>query len=116
MLWQDIAERRAKQKGVLGDGKGLKNVEMSGWPAPLLHMFVGELKSDGVLTAADDPNPALKEAHTCEANFYSGQYALIQSKRDEAVKLFQAAAKECPRGFIEGIVAAAELKGLGEKL
>ena len=50
---------------------------MSGWPAPLLHMFVGELKPDGVLTAADDPNPALKEAHTCEANFYSGQYALI---------------------------------------
>jgi lipoprotein NlpI len=116
VLWQDIAERRAKQKGVLGDGKGLKNVEMSGWPAPLLHMFVGELKADGVLTAADDPNPALKEAHTCEANFYSGQYALIQSKREEAVKLFQTAAKECPRGFIEGIVAAAELKGLGEKL
>ena len=100
VLWQDIAERRAKQKGVLG-GKGLKDVEMSGWPAPLLHMFLGELKADGVLVAADDPNPALKEAHTCEANFYSGQYALIQSNRDEAVK---------------GIVAGAELKGLGEKL
>ncbi len=116
VLWRDIAERRAKQKGVLGGGKGLRDVEMNGWPAPLLHMFVGELKADGVLIAADDPNPALKEAHTCEANFYSGQYALIQSKRDEAVKLFQTAAKECPRGFIEGIVAAAELKGLGEKL
>ena len=116
VLWQDIAERRAKHKGVLDGGKGLKDVEMNGWPAPLLLMFVGELKTDGVLVAADDPNPALKEAHTCEANFYSGQYALIQSNRDEAVKLFQAAAKECPRGFIEGIVAAAELKGMGEKL
>ena len=116
VLWQDIAERRARQKGVLDGGKGLKNVEMNGWPAPLLHMFTGELKADGVLIAANDPNPALKEAHTCEANFYSGQYALIHSNRDEAVKLFQAAAKECPRGFIEGIVAAAELKGLGENL
>ena len=116
VLWQDIAERRARHKGVLDGGKGLKNVEMNGWPAPLLHMFSGELKADGVLVAADNSNPALKEAHTCEANFYSGQYALIQSNRDEAVKLFQAAAKECPRGFIEGIVAAAELKGMGEKL
>lgn len=116
ILWQDIAERRAKQKGVLGSGKGLKDVEMNGWPAPLLHMFVGELKADGVLVAADDANAAVKEAHTCEANFYSGQYALIQSNRDEAVRLFQAAAKECPRGFIEGIAASAELKGLGAKL
>jgi len=116
VLWQDIAERRAKHKGVLDGGKGLKNVEMNGWPAPLLHMFLGELRTDGVLVAADNPNPALKEAHTCEANFYSGQYALIQSHRDEAVRLFQTAAKECPRGFIEGIVAAAELKGMGEKL
>jgi len=116
VLWQDIVERRASHKGLLDGGKGLKDVEMNGWPAPLLHMFSGELKADGVLIAADDPDPALKEAHTCEAHFYGGQYALIQSRRDEAVKLFQAAAKDCPRGFIEGIVAAAELKGLGEKL
>jgi lipoprotein NlpI len=116
VLWQDIAERRGKQKGVLTGGKGLKDVEMKGWPAPLLAMFAGELKPDGALIAADDPNPALKEAHTCEANFYGGQYLLIQNSRDEAVKLFQSAAKDCPRGFLEGIAASAELKGMGEKL
>jgi lipoprotein NlpI len=116
VLWQDIAERRGKQKGVLAGGKGLKDVEMNGWPAPLLAMFAGELKPDGALIAADDPNPALKEAHTCEANFYGGQYLLIQNSRDEAVKLFQSAAKDCPRGFLEGIAASAELKGMGEKL
>jgi lipoprotein NlpI len=116
VLWQDIAERRGKQKGVLADGKGLKDVDMNGWPAPLLAMFAGELKPDGALIAADDPNPALKEAHTCEANFYGGQYLLIQNSRDEAVKLFEAAAKDCPRGFLEGIAATAELKGMGQKL
>lgn len=115
VLWQDIAERRGKQKGVLAGGKGLKDVEMKGWPAPLLSMFAGELKPDGALIAADDPNPALKEAHTCEANFYGGQYLLIQNSRDEAVKLFRSAAKDCPRGFLEGIAATAELKGMGEK-
>ena len=116
VLWRDIVERRARQKGTLNGGKGLKDVEMSGWPAPLLHLFVGELKADGVFVAADDPDPALKQAHICEANFYSGQYALIQSNRDEAVKLFQTAAKECPHGFLEGIAAAVELRGLGAKL
>ena len=116
VLWQDIAERRGKQKGVLAGGKGLKNVEMNGWPAPLLLMFVGELKPDGALIAADDANPALKEAHTCEANFYGGQHALIGGNRDDAAKLFRAAAKDCPRGFLEGIAATAELKRLDEKL
>jgi lipoprotein NlpI len=116
VLWHEIAERRARQKGVLAGGKGLKNIEMNTWPAPVLHLFVGELKADGVLVAAEDPDTARKEAHVCEANFYSGQHALIGGNREEAAKLFKTAAKECPRGFIEGIMAAAELKGLGEKL
>lgn len=117
VLWQDIAERRAKQKGVLAKGaKGAKGLDMKAWPAPVIRLFAGEAKPDDVAAAADDPNPAMKEAHVCEASFYSGQFALIKGERDEAVKLFQAAAKDCPRGFIEGIVAAAELKKLGEKL
>jgi tetratricopeptide (TPR) repeat protein len=94
----------------------LKNVEMNGWPAPLLLMFVGELKPEGALVAADNANAAMKEAHTCEANFYGGQHALIGGNRDEAVKLFRTAAKDCPRGFLEGIAATAELKGMGETL
>ena len=115
VLWHDIAERRAKQKGVLAGGKGLRDVEMKGWPAPVLLMFVGELKADGVLEAADDANATVKQAHTCEANFYGGQYALIGGNREDALKLFRTAAKDCPRGFLEGIAAAAELKAMGEK-
>jgi len=79
-------------------------------------MFVGEIKQDAVLHAADNSDPALKRAQTCEANFYGGQYALITGARDDAVKLFEAAAKDCPHGFLEGIAAAAELKGLGQKV
>ena len=78
-------------------------------------MFAGELKADAVIAAADDPDATVKAAHTCEANFYSGEYALIGGNRDEAVKLFRPAAKDCPRGFLEGIAAAAELKGLGRR-
>lgn len=114
VLWQDIVERRAKQKGVLA--KGVRGLDMKAWPAPVIRLFTGEIKQDAVMSAADDANPTLKQAHSCEANFYGGQYALIAGQRDDAVKLFEAAAKDCPHGFLEGIAAAAELKGLGQKV
>lgn len=116
LLWHDIAERRGKQKGVLAaDRKATKGLDMKTWPAPVVQLFSGDLKPDALLSAADNPSAAVKTAQTCEANFYGGEHALIDGKRDEAVKLFTLAAKECPRGFLEGIAAAAELKALGEK-
>jgi len=122
LLWHEIAERRGKQKGVLvaskvaAGKKSAKSLDMKAWPGPVLQLFSGEAKADAVLAAADSPDAAIKTAQTCEANFYSGEHALIGGTRDEAVKLFLAAAKQCPRGFLEGIAAAAELKGLGEKV
>jgi lipoprotein NlpI len=109
ILWHEIAERRAKQKGVLAKAKGL---DMAAWPAPVLAMFGGEKKADEVIAAADNPDATVKAAHVCEANFYGGEYALIGGNRDEAITLFKAAVKDCPHGFLEGIVAAAELKEL----
>jgi len=38
------------------------------------------------------------------------------SMREDAIKLFEAAAKDCPHGFLEGIAATAELKGMGQKV
>jgi lipoprotein NlpI len=114
VLWQDIAERRAKQKGVLT--RGARGLDMKAWPAPVIRLFAGEIKQDAVLSAAEDANPTVKQAHTCEANFYGGQYALIEGQREEAQKLFETAAKDCPHGFLEGIAATAELKGMGQKV
>jgi len=115
-LWHDIAERRAKQKGVLISAKATKGLDMKAWPAPVVQLFTGEIKQDAVLAAADNADATLKQAHTCEANFYGGEYALVSGAREDAVKLFETAAKECPHGFLEGIAANAELKGLGSKL
>ena len=116
VLWHDIAERRAKQKGVLTSQKATKGLDMKAWPAPVVQLFTGEIKQDAVLAAADNADATLKQAHTCEANFYGGEYALISGAREDAVKLFEAAAKDCPHGFLEGIAANAELKGLGQKV
>jgi lipoprotein NlpI len=116
VLWSDIAERRARQKGRLAARNGLKGLDMKAWPAPVVRLYAGEIKPDAVLAGADSPSDTVKAAQVCEANFYSGEYALIGGSREDAARLFQAAVKDCPRGFLEGIAAAAELKGMGEKV
>ncbi|MEN3382243.1 MAG: hypothetical protein V7608_2287 [Hyphomicrobiales bacterium] len=116
VLWSDIAERRAKQKGRLAAKNGTKGLDMKAWPAPVVRLYAGEINPDAVLAGADSPSDTVKAAQLCEANFYSGEYALIGGSREDAAKLFQAAVKDCPRGFLEGIAAAAELKGMGEKV
>jgi lipoprotein NlpI len=94
----------------------MKGLDMKAWPAPVVRLYAGEIKPDAVLAGADSPSDTVKAAQVCEANFYSGEYALIGGAREDAAKLFQAAVKDCPRGFLEGIAAAAELKGMGEKV
>jgi lipoprotein NlpI len=116
VLWHDIAERRAKQKGVLAARDATKGLDMKAWPAPLVQLFSGESKIEAALAAAEAGDGAAKIAQVCEANFYGAEYALIEGRRDDAAKLFQTAATKCPHGFLEGIAAAAELKGLGVKV
>jgi lipoprotein NlpI len=116
VLWFDIAERRAKQKGRLAARNGMKGLDLKAWPAPVVRLYAGEIKPDAVRAGADSPSDTVKAAQVCEANFYSGEYALIGGAREDATRLFQAAVKDCPRGFLEGIAAAAELKGMGEKV
>jgi lipoprotein NlpI len=49
----------------------------------------------------------------CEANFYSGELALQQSAKNEAIRLFRLAAADCPKTFEERLAAKAELRALG---
>ena len=62
--------------------------------------------------ATDAPNSATKKAQVCEANFYSGEVALQQRKRDQAIQLFRLAAADCPKSFLEYSSANAELLAL----
>jgi lipoprotein NlpI len=114
VLWLDIAQRRAKRPGTLA--RTARRVDMTAWPAPVIKLWRGEIAADAVLAAADNANAATKQAQVCEANFYSGELALLKGTRDEAMKLLQAAAKDCPQPFLERIAANAELKALGVKV
>ena len=88
---------------------------MTEWPAPVIRLFLGQMTQEAVLAAADDPNPKTKKRQLCEANFFSGELALMQGTKDKAARLFRLAAADCPKYFIEWTAAVAELKALGLK-
>jgi tetratricopeptide (TPR) repeat protein len=111
-LWIDIVAKRSNAASRLP--QAIAHVDMSKWPAPVIHMFLGETTPAAVLAAADDADAHTKRGQICEANFYSGELALQQGAKDEAVRLFRLAAGDCPRGFAEGPAAVSELAALAE--
>jgi tetratricopeptide (TPR) repeat protein len=106
-LWLDLAERRNNDFSHLT--QAVKQLDMTAWPAPVIREFLGELSASQTVAAAFDNNPKTKLGHICEANFYSGEFAVLKQNRQEALRLLGLAASDCPRGFIESIAAIAEL-------
>jgi lipoprotein NlpI len=110
-LWLNIAERRLNIPSHLAQAATL--LDMKAWPAPVVRLFLGEMTPAAVLAAADDMDAKTKREQVCEANFYSGELALLQGAKDDAIRLFRVAASDCPKTFFEWLGANAELKALG---
>jgi lipoprotein NlpI len=106
-LWLDLAERRNNVASHLAEAA--KQLDMTAWPAPIVLHFLGDLSAAQTLAAAFDRDPKTASAQTCEANFYSGELALLKKDKKEAQRLLQLAANDCPRSFIESTAAVAEL-------
>jgi len=109
-LWLDIAAQAAHTESHLSQITAQLNKKV--WPGPLVQLFTGEMKPSAVLAAADNANAAIKTGQVCEANFYSGEWALRISAKEEAARLFKLAAEGCPKDFLEWGAANAELKSL----
>lgn len=106
-LWRDLAERRNNAPSHLAEAA--KQLDMTVWPAPVIRHFLGELNAEQTFGAAFDTDPKTKLAQTCEANFYSGEFALLKKDKKEAQRLLKLAANDCPQSFIESAAAIAEL-------
>jgi lipoprotein NlpI len=109
-LWIDIVDKRANAASRLP--QAISQINMNKWPAPVIRLFLGETTPAAVLAAADDPDAKTKRGQVCEANFYLAELALQQGAREDATRLFRLAAADCPREFVEGHSAAAELEAL----
>ncbi len=106
-LWRDLAERRINAPGHLAEA--VKQLDMTVWPAPVIRHFLGELNAEQTFGAAFDTDPKTKLAQTCEANFYSGEFALLKKNKKEAQRLLKLAANDCPPSFVESTAAIAEV-------
>jgi lipoprotein NlpI len=106
-LWRDLAERRTNAPSHLAEAA--KQLDMTAWPAPVIRHFLGELNTEQTFSAAFDTDPKTKLSQTCEANFYSGELALLKKNKKEAQRLLKPAADECPQSFVESTAAIAEL-------
>jgi lipoprotein NlpI len=109
-LWLDILNQRGNLPSQLGQSTA--QFDMSKWPAPLVRLYLGEATPEAVLAAAEDRDPATKQAQVCEANFYIGKLALRQGAKQEAARRFRLAVDNCPRDFVEEPAAGAELRAL----
>jgi lipoprotein NlpI len=94
-LWLDIAERHSNLPSHLAEAA--KRLDMGAWPAPVVRLFLGEATPAAVLSAADHADPIKKKEQVCEANFYGAEYALLQNKKDEVLRLYRLAASNRPQ-------------------
>jgi lipoprotein NlpI len=109
-LWREAVAKRNNLPSRLV--AATRDLVMSKWPAPLVHLYLGDMTREAVFAAADDANDNKKRKQLCEANFYAGELALQQGAKDEAGQLFRLAANGCPHNFIEWLGANLELKAL----
>jgi tetratricopeptide (TPR) repeat protein len=110
-LWLDLAERRNDISRHLAEAT--KQLDMKAWPAPLIRLFLNELNSAEALAAAEDQDPKRQQGQICEANFYSGELALVKGATEEALRFLRLAASDCPRNYIEWGSANFALRELG---
>src|SRR5262245_17927189 len=110
-LWSDIVAQRNNAPSHLSPASA--NIDMTQWPAPIVRMYLGRMPPEAVLAAADDPDAKKKKSQLCQANFYSGEWALRMGAKDEAVRLFRLAASGCAEDVDESFDDNDELKALG---
>jgi lipoprotein NlpI len=110
-LLREIVARRSDQPSRLTEAT--TQLDMTIWPGPVVRLFLGQIKEDAVLAAADDSNPKKQKEQVCDANFYIGELAQQRGLTDEAMRLLRFAATNCSKNSIEWSAAKAELKALG---
>lgn len=76
-----------------------------GWPRPVIEFYLGERSAESMFAAADNTE------RRCDAQFYLGEWKLMQNKRAEAMEPLRAAmADDCPKYLFEYVAAQVDLK------
>jgi lipoprotein NlpI len=110
VLWRELVAKRSDQPSQLAEAA--TQLDMTKWPAPIINLFLGTMTPEQVLRAADDSDAKKRKGQVCEANFYTAELALQRGSKDDAHRLFDLAATDCPDTFVERQAAKVELGAL----
>lgn len=105
-LWLHIASERSGRGSRLADAA--KGVDMTVWPAPVIQFYRGEIDRDAFRAATQSRDPITHGEQTCEANFYLGEWHLLENAKAEAEPFMFYAASNCPKTFVEWAAARTE--------
>jgi tetratricopeptide (TPR) repeat protein len=86
--------------------------DLSKWPGPLLRLYLGQVTADEVMAVAANAGTNTQK-EDCEANYFSGEDALMHNQPTTALTRFKAARDGCPKGNIGYDESLAELRRLG---
>jgi tetratricopeptide (TPR) repeat protein len=109
-LFLDLADRRAKRPSRLA--QAVPRLDMSGWPAPVVRVFLGQATPDSAVAAAREADAASLPIRLCEAYYFNAELALLGGSKDEARRLYGLSLHACPTFQTRAILKAA-IRALG---
>jgi lipoprotein NlpI len=107
-LWYAISAARTGSLDQDKFAKLVSDLDVDGWPMPLLDFFRGRADTDEVYRKAADDAAAAEQK--CEADFYIAEWRLTHGDAPAAKSLLQQAVNECPHDFIEYGAALTDLR------
>jgi tetratricopeptide (TPR) repeat protein len=114
VLWRHIIRARRGDDDRAELAADAARLDSAIWPWPVVALFTGTKTPDLVradaLSGKDDKT---RTGQICEADFYTGMFAVEKGATEEARQLLAAALKGCPPDFMEYEGARQELKRLG---
>lgn len=110
-VWREVMWRTMMNGG---DGrKEARKIALGVWPGPVVALFTGAASPGEVrVAAAAVEDEGVRRVRACDADFYLAAYSLEKGEREEARRLYQAAADTCPPGTIATWAAKPELARL----
>jgi lipoprotein NlpI len=114
VLMLHVIVKRQSQDDAQQLGRVAAEVDLSKWPGPLLKLDLGQMTAgEAIMAAASSGNDRQKKWQVCEANYFTGEDALLHHQRTTALARLKAARDGCPKGEGDYVAALAELKRLG---
>jgi tetratricopeptide (TPR) repeat protein len=86
--------------------------DLSKWPGPVLKLDLGQMTASEVMAAAH-ADADMQKWQVCEANYFTGEDALLHHQQATALARLKAARDGCPKDDTEYRAALAELNRLG---